>query len=264
MDTLKEPAQVDVGENDEEEKVDIPEVTFEKLSSSAPAKAEEIAAEVVATEQTESLESMKSIEETFVKVDVNNNGDESPHIQMIEMPSGLTEEEKTEASTPTVEPAAAEENRPVDDVSNGIIANIPDEVSAPVLPEERKNGKAPVDTGEVAMAVYNPLLGRLEAMGFSDRQLNLELLKANAFDLRKSVDALCAVDDWAPAFEELEDMVSFSPLQSSSLCRHVNLEYVVTSPITLEAKTDIWYLLCVRVSPTLASTGVSCSRTRAI
>ncbi|KAG6542941.1 hypothetical protein Mapa_015633 [Marchantia paleacea] len=209
-DTLNQPARVDVGENAEQEAA-IPAAEPAKFSNAElPEVAEsESTAEdmVVATETTEGIESMKSIEESFVKVDVNNNGDESPHIQMIEMPSGLVEEEKTEAPTaPTVEPAAAEETGPVDNVSNGLSENITTEVSSPVPVEEVVKGKAPVDTEEDAMASFNPLLGRLEAMGFSDRELNLELLKANAFDLRKSVDALCAVDDWAPAFAELEEM----------------------------------------------------------
>ncbi|CAM6106190.1 unnamed protein product [Calypogeia fissa] len=47
---------------------------------------------------------------------------------------------------------------------------------------------------------------KLEAMGFSDRKLNVELLVSNNLDLRRTLDDLFAAAEWDPILEELEEM----------------------------------------------------------
>lgn len=157
----------------------------------------------VVNEATSALEKMKIMEESFVKVDVNNTGDEAPLIQMTDMPSGSAEDEKSETLLPpTID---AQGTGRTDRIIDAPVDAITTEVPAPKLAE---SANAPVvdDTEGEDTSIFNALLVRLEAMGFNDRALNLELLKTNAFDLRKTVDALCAVDDWAGGLAELEEM----------------------------------------------------------
>ena len=50
-------------------------------------------------------------------------------------------------------------------------------------------------------------LGALESMGFKQRDLNLELLKKNEYDVQRTVDDLVMAAEWDPMLEELEEMV---------------------------------------------------------
>ncbi|KAL2632655.1 hypothetical protein R1flu_004134 [Riccia fluitans] len=126
-------------------------------------------------------DSMKDMEESFVKVDVNNDGDKTPVIQMTEMP-------------------LAEATRPDEAV------NAPVEVKTTDVPVDKSAESAEAATDGEEGSTDSPLLVKLEAMGFTDRALNVQLLKENAFDLRKTVDALCEVEEWAPALVELAEM----------------------------------------------------------
>lgn len=62
-------------------------------------------------------------------------------------------------------------------------------------------------------AVENALLKELDDMGFSQVNLNKEILRMNEYDLERSVDDLCGVADWDPILEELNEMVRFHPEQ---------------------------------------------------
>ncbi|KAL2632658.1 hypothetical protein R1flu_004137 [Riccia fluitans] len=126
-------------------------------------------------------DSMKNMEESFVKVDVNNDGDETPVIQMTEMP--FTEAARSDEAV-----------------------NAPVEVTNTDVPVDKSAESAKAATDGEDGSTDSPLLVKLEAMGFTDRALNVQLLKENAFDLRKTVDALCEVEEWAPALVELEEM----------------------------------------------------------
>ncbi|KAL3695031.1 hypothetical protein R1sor_008682 [Riccia sorocarpa] len=85
-------------------------------------------------------------------------------------------------------------------------ANVPVEFVTTGIPNGKSGESAGAGTDGNAVAVYIPLLLKLEAMGFDDRALNVELLKANALDLRKTVDSLCKAEDWAPALADLTEM----------------------------------------------------------
>jgi next-to-BRCA1 protein 1 len=60
-------------------------------------------------------------------------------------------------------------------------------------------------------------LAKLEAMGFSDSKLNAELLEKNGFDLRKTLDDLCAAEEWDPILEELEEMGFYDTVMNRRL-----------------------------------------------
>ncbi|KAL2643598.1 hypothetical protein R1flu_011185 [Riccia fluitans] len=142
-------------------------------------------------------QAMKGLEESFVKVDVSSVEDKTPVIQMSEMPSDSSENEKVESYIRNL-------------VSHHDVITSPAEEVTTKFPAEElaesKETKAPIDIEGNDASLYNPLLAKLEAMGFSDAALNLELLIANARDMRKTVDALCEVDDWAPALADLAEM----------------------------------------------------------
>ncbi|KAL3695027.1 hypothetical protein R1sor_008678 [Riccia sorocarpa] len=153
-------------------------------------------------EQTNSVgsEPTKNVDDSFVKVDVKNGGDETPDIQMTEMhmPPPLTEEVPETKTTTTTEEAVVQGTDRPDEATNVAVEFITTGTPVP------KSAKAATDGDDVA--AYDTLLLKLEAMGFTDRALNVELLKANAADLRKTVDALCEVEDWTPALAELSEM----------------------------------------------------------
>ncbi|KAL3695029.1 hypothetical protein R1sor_008680 [Riccia sorocarpa] len=144
--------------------------------------------------------STKSMEESFVKVDVNNDGNQTPVIQMTEMPS-LSEEMPELQKATTAEKAVVEETTHADEAVNVPVESVTTEVPVGKSAESAETGS---NTNEDA--AYSPLLLKLESMGFTDRALNVELLKANALDLRKTVDSLCEAEDWEPALNELTEM----------------------------------------------------------
>lgn len=51
------------------------------------------------------------------------------------------------------------------------------------------------------------MLGTLEAMGFNQRSLNLEVLKKNSYNMQRTLDDLVMAAEWDPMLEELEEMV---------------------------------------------------------
>lgn len=89
-------------------------------------------------------------------------------------------------------------------------------ITYPVLPVKQSEGPIAypvVDSGETVEPVEGEdlltakaLLAKLEAMGFTDSKLNAELLEKNSFDLRKTLDDLCAAEEWDPILDELEEM----------------------------------------------------------
>lgn len=61
------------------------------------------------------------------------------------------------------------------------------------------------------------MLGTLEAMGFNQRTLNLELLKKNNYDMQRTLDDLVMAAEWDPMLDELEEMVRWSVIFCISL-----------------------------------------------
>lgn len=72
---------------------------------------------------------------------------------------------------------------------------------AEVLPVGKQN-----ENVEVELTTPESLSLKLEAMGFSDRKLNMELLVRNNLDLRRTLDDLFAAAEWDPILEELVEM----------------------------------------------------------
>ncbi|CAM6119610.1 unnamed protein product [Calypogeia fissa] len=70
--------------------------------------------------------------------------------------------------------------------------------------EETVPAAAPVAEGD--LSTQEGLLAKLAAMGFEDPKLNEELLEKNSFDLRKTLDDLCAAEEWDPILGELQEM----------------------------------------------------------
>ncbi|KAL3695035.1 hypothetical protein R1sor_008686 [Riccia sorocarpa] len=143
----------------------------------------------------------KDMEESFVKVDVKRGGDESPEIQMTEMPPTLSEE-APESQKTNAEEAVIQESGRHDGAENFPGEFIATEVSVAKSAESPDSSR----TDGIEASTYDPLLVKLETMGFTDRALNVELLKANALNLRKTVDALCEVEEWTPTLSELAEM----------------------------------------------------------
>ncbi|CAM6049485.1 unnamed protein product [Sphagnum compactum] len=67
--------------------------------------------------------------------------------------------------------------------------------------EQIKAAAAAAETDPVDAIVAN-----LEAMGFTQRSLNLELLKKNDNDMQRTIDDLVTASEWDPMLEELEEM----------------------------------------------------------
>lgn len=67
-------------------------------------------------------------------------------------------------------------------------------------------GKRESDQVRRENEVEETLLKELEAMGFEQVDLNKEVLRANEYDLERSVDDLCGVVGWDPILEELKEM----------------------------------------------------------
>ncbi|KAL2631982.1 hypothetical protein R1flu_016668 [Riccia fluitans] len=88
----------------------------------------------------------------------------------------------------------------------GEAVNAPVEFTTTDVPVAKSAESAETVIDGEETSTYNPFLVKLEAMGFTDRALNVELRKADAFDLRKTIDALCEVEEWAPALAELAEM----------------------------------------------------------
>ncbi|KAL3695030.1 hypothetical protein R1sor_008681 [Riccia sorocarpa] len=145
--------------------------------------------------------STKNMEESFVKVDVSNDGNHTPVIRMTETPTSFSEEMPEFQKPMNAEKAVVQETGHSDEGLNVPVESVTTEVPAGKSAQSAENG---TDGNEDA--AYSHLLVKLEAMGFTDRALNVELLKANALDLRKTVDSLCEAEDWAPALTELTEM----------------------------------------------------------
>ncbi|KAL4584885.1 hypothetical protein LXL04_009495 [Taraxacum kok-saghyz] len=76
-------------------------------------------------------------------------------------------------------------------------SEVPPVVGGPVVVERSGSGGEGQEQG---------LLEELVAMGFKQLDLNKEVLRANDYDLEKSVDDLCGVSEWDPILEELQEM----------------------------------------------------------
>jgi hypothetical protein len=73
----------------------------------------------------------------------------------------------------------------------------------PSIEREQIKAEAAAETDPVDAIVAN-----LEAMGFTQRSLNLELLKKNDNDMQRTIDDLVtASTEWDPMLEELEETV---------------------------------------------------------
>lgn len=55
-------------------------------------------------------------------------------------------------------------------------------------------------------------LDQLQAMGFPDRVVNLEVLKANDFNVERTLEKLLAAAEWDPMLQELEEMVMYNSI----------------------------------------------------
>eukprot|EP00897_Mesotaenium_endlicherianum_P009512 jgi/Mesen1/858/ME000114S10942 len=55
-------------------------------------------------------------------------------------------------------------------------------------------------------AEVESVLAQLEAMGFTDKDLNVDLLKEHGLNLQATIDDLVAAAEWDPMLEELEEM----------------------------------------------------------
>jgi hypothetical protein len=71
----------------------------------------------------------------------------------------------------------------------------------PSIEREQIKAAAAAETDPVDAIVAN-----LEAMGFTERSLNLELLKKNDNDMQRTIDDLVTASEWDPMLEELEEM----------------------------------------------------------
>lgn len=99
-------------------------------------------------------------------------------------------------------------------VNMPIVTEIPsEETSAPpaaVIVDEPEPAAPESDKEEMRKAAQadsvDVILGTLESMGFKQRDLNLELLTKNEFDVQRTVDDLVMAAEWDPMLEELEEM----------------------------------------------------------
>eukprot|EP00270_Netrium_digitus_P010320 TRINITY_DN31_c0_g1_i1.p1 TRINITY_DN31_c0_g1~~TRINITY_DN31_c0_g1_i1.p1 ORF type:complete len:899 (+),score=285.23 TRINITY_DN31_c0_g1_i1:102-2798(+) len=144
----------------------------------------------------------------------------------VDVPSSLKEEHDSALSVAPAAPAVHSSAHGVEsDALSSSSASISDasveksefggfsfvnHVSAPaeaVVPTDKPADKLhqPMDV-EVTTEVEVQLLGSLEAMGFSDRKLNLELLKQHNMDMALTVDDLVAAAEWDPMLEDLAEM----------------------------------------------------------
>jgi hypothetical protein len=73
------------------------------------------------------------------------------------------------------------------------------------LSNERVRLKAAAEIDSV-----DAVLANLEAMGFTQKNLNLDLLKKNNNDMQRTLDDLVSASEWDPMLEELEEMVCVS------------------------------------------------------
>ncbi|CAK9864865.1 unnamed protein product [Sphagnum jensenii] len=69
------------------------------------------------------------------------------------------------------------------------------------LSNERERLKAAAEIDSV-----DAVLANLEAMGFTQKNLNLDLLKKNNNDMQRTLDDLVSASEWDPMLEELEEM----------------------------------------------------------
>lgn len=84
------------------------------------------------------------------------------------------------------------------------------------------------------------LLRKLETMGFTDSNLNLEVLEKNDLDLRKTLDDLCAIEEWDPILEELEEMGFYDTDMNRRLMYKNNgsVKRVVKDLVQMEMKDE--------------------------
>lgn len=86
------------------------------------------------------------------------------------------------------------------DVENVELPKVIDFQDGSYTEKDRVRSDAEADSVEV-------MLGTLEAMGFNQRSLNLEVLKKNNYDMQRTLDDLVMAAEWDPMLEELEEMV---------------------------------------------------------
>jgi hypothetical protein len=86
------------------------------------------------------------------------------------------------------------------DVENVELPKVIDVQDGSFTEKDRVRSDAEADSVEV-------MLGTLEAMGFNQRSLNLEVLKKNKYDMQRTLDDLVMAAEWDPMLEELEEMV---------------------------------------------------------
>lgn len=90
--------------------------------------------------------------------------------------------------------------------------------SASVVNSEAEHHLGTLET-EVALLI------ELEEMGFTEVELNREVLRGNEYNLEKTVDVLCGVADWDPILEELQEMVCFLYSGVSFYLHNLVVEY---------------------------------------
>lgn len=134
------------------------------------------------------FEESKDFEDDDVKVQEENiavENSELGNFSMVDMPIVVLEP-VTSIAKPDVENV---ELPKVIDVQDGSFTE-----------KDRVRSDAEADSVEV-------MLGTLEAMGFSQRSLNLEVLQKNNYDMQRTLDDLVMAAEWDPMLEELEEMV---------------------------------------------------------
>jgi next-to-BRCA1 protein 1 len=82
--------------------------------------------------------------------------------------------------------------------------SVAENASAPPGVEEEEPVQVTKEDAEALS--METMLTHLEAMGFLDRQLNEELLKANDLHLQQTLDELVGASEWDPIMVELEEM----------------------------------------------------------
>jgi next-to-BRCA1 protein 1 len=165
-------------------------------------------------------EEQKEVADPFVPVESVTEvaaGTQYPEINMealsldaVVVDDGKTQQQQQEENT-------AVENSELGNfsmVNMPIVTEIPaEETSAPpaaVIVDEPEPAAAESDKEEMRKAAQadsvDVILGTLESMGFKQRDLNLELLTKNEFDVQRTVDDLVMAAEWDPMLEELEEM----------------------------------------------------------
>lgn len=195
----------------------VPRIEGSEIDSTAGVKETESDTAIVVEEKSVVKDSPATATDLATDLGTTAGGQETEDTPTADSPAikSVFELAKEEAST-----AAASETPSTEEVTR-----VGDAITYPVLDVTR-------DAGPVTYPAIEPLLARgedrvetdadsvegedlssskailakLEAMGFTDGKLNLELLEKNNLDLRKTLDDLCAAEEWDPILGELEEM----------------------------------------------------------